>query len=128
VKSRYGPNEKEIFALLASVDGLSPWQIASIASEYTKAGFPKPLVGVWSASGRAGRRNEVAAAGWDMTKAINLHALLSGFDDAEAIRQCAWAANNVGIGSASEDLVGNDGYSMDEYGLLVDAWHRGLAA
>lgn len=128
MKSRYGPNEKEVFALLASVETLSRDQMVSIAAEYTKAGHPKPGVGVWLASKRAGRRNEVAAAGWDMTKAVNMVALLRDFDDADVVRRCAWAANNIGIGSASEDLVGDQDYSMDEYALLVDAWHRGITA
>ncbi len=80
------------------------------------------------AARRAGREQQVANAAWDMTKAVNITALIREYVDEEDVRRAAWAANNAGLGVATEDLIGDDDYTIHDFGVLVDAWFKGLAA
>jgi hypothetical protein len=46
--------------------------------------------------------------------------------DPEDLRQVAWAGNNAGLGIATEDLIGMERYTLDEYSRLVDPWFAGF--
>jgi hypothetical protein len=114
----------EVERLLATVDLLTDERIADIAKAYRDKGLPHQKW-AWHAAQAADRQQEVGEAANDMSKHVQIFGI-TFMGDPEDLRQVAWAGNNAGLGIATEDLIGMERYTLDEYSRLVDPWFAGF--
>lgn len=117
--------DSEVTRLLAMVDLLDDDRIAKIAAAYEERGLPHHTR-AWIAASLAGREKAVGQATYEMTTQVQIYGITYQGDPND-IRLVAWAANNAGLGIATEDLIGSLSYSLDEYSRLVDPWFAGFA-
>jgi hypothetical protein len=109
--------------LVGMVDELTLDRIFAIETAYAAAGFPHPKYAITAAK-QAGRMEEVTEALRRMAFGVQMYGLLNDVDT----RGIVEAAKNVGVGLVTEDLIGKTGYSVREYGQLVDPWFKGFTA
>lgn len=120
----YGPMSDAVEGLVAMVDSLDGERLHKIASAYRDRGRPQPNFSLIAAK-HDGRSSAVSNAMKAMSMNLHLRGILEDWDQWE-IETAAWAARNAGVALATEDLIGNLGYSSGEYGKLIDPWMSGF--
>lgn len=100
----YGPQTRAVEAVLATIPLLDTDRIRLIADAYREHKYPHGRQ-AWAAAAFAERRAEVARAVHDMRLDIQVQSITAGWDNYE-LEQATWAAQNVALAMATEDLIG----------------------
>lgn len=124
MEKRYGPQYGEVLRLLETADLLDSDRIAEIAAAYQAHDRPFPRY-CYVAAREAGRETETANAGHDMTRQVEVYGITYAGDPYD-VQLVIRASGNAGLAMATEDLIGTEGYSMQEYARLMDPWLAGF--